>query len=77
MPYRIKPYAELQNDPFNTIDFDWELEREIDARVRECGTDGKLVCDQNWRVLHTNLTEKLLTLLLAKLVNLVPEGGYG
>ena len=75
VPYRIKPYAELQNDPFNTIDFNWELEREIDARVRECGTDGKLVYDQNGRVLHTNLTEKLLTLLLAKLVNFVPEGG--
>jgi hypothetical protein len=61
VPYRIKPYAELQNDPFNTIDFNWELEQEIDARVRECGTDGKLVYDQNGRILHTNLTEKLLT----------------
>ena len=75
VPYRIKPYAELQNDPFNTIDFNWELEREIGVRVQEYGTDGKLVHDQNERVLHTTLTEKLLTLLLAKLVNLVPEGG--
>ena len=30
---------------------------------------------QNGRVLHATLAEKLLTLLLAKLVNFVPEGG--
>jgi hypothetical protein len=75
VPYRIKPYADLQHDPFKTIDFNWELEREIDARVRDCGTDGKLVYRKDGRVLHITLTEKLLILLLAKLVNLVPEGG--
>ncbi len=28
VPYRIKHYAELLRDPFNTIEFDWDLERE-------------------------------------------------
>ena len=75
VPYRIKPYADLLRDPFTTIDFSWELEQEIGKRVQERGTDGKLVHLKNGRILHTTLTEKLLTLLLAKLVNLVPEGG--
>lgn len=75
IPYRIKPYADLLRDPYNTIDFNWELEREIDLRVKERGTDDKLAYTKNNRVLHANLAEKLLTLLLAKLANFVPEGG--
>ncbi len=75
VPYRIKPYADLQRDPYNTIDFDWELERKIAARVQEEGTDGKLVHAHDERILHVTLAEKVLTLLLAKLTNLVPEGG--
>ena len=75
VPYRIKPYAELQEDPYNSIDFSWELDEEIAARVKARGTDGRLVYDSHGRVHHVTLTEKLLTLLLAKLVNFVPEGG--
>jgi hypothetical protein len=75
VPYRIKPYAALQQDPYNTIDFDWERERAIARRVQERGTDGKLAWGRDGRVLHVTLAEKLLTPLLAKLTNLVPEGG--
>jgi hypothetical protein len=75
VPYRIKPYRALQENPFNTIDFNWELNDEINTRVKEYGTDGKLVLTSNGKVLHATLTEKLITLLLAKLVNFVPEGG--
>ncbi len=75
VPYRIKPYADLQEDPFNTIEFDWALEKEIESLVKERGTDGKLVSMQDGKLLLANLAEKLLTLLLAKLVNFVPEGG--
>jgi hypothetical protein len=75
VPYRIKPYTDLKENPFNTIDFNWKLEEEIKARVKECGTDGKLVYSRYGKVLHVTLVEKLLTLLFAKLVNFVPEGG--
>ena len=75
VPYRIKPYSDLQKNPFNTIDFNWDLERDIELRVLERGTDGKLVYTQNGCILHATFAEKLLTLLLAKLVNFVPEGG--
>jgi hypothetical protein len=75
VPYRIKPYADLKQDPYNTIDFNWELESEIEARLPGYGADAKLVQTQDQRVLQVSLAEKLLTLLLAKLVNFVPEGG--
>jgi hypothetical protein len=75
VPYRIKPFADLQKDPYNSIGFDHALEMEIEARVKTRGTDGKLVCQSDGQVLHHSLAEKLLSLLLAKLVNFVPEGG--
>ncbi|MBN1935518.1 MAG: hypothetical protein JW934_12695 [Anaerolineae bacterium] len=75
VPYRIKPYAALLADYYNTIEFDWALEAQIKERVQAVGTDGKLVWDAAGQVLHVNLAEKLLTLLFAKLVNFVPEGG--
>jgi len=75
VPYQIKPYADLLKDPYNTIRFDWALNEQIGASLTERGTDGKLVYAPHQQVLQVSLTEKLLTLLLAKLVNLVPEGG--
>ena len=75
VPYRIKPYAALLEEWSNTISFDWELGRRIDATVQELGTDGRLVLTADGQVFHVNLAEKLLILLLAKLANFVPEGG--
>ena len=75
VPYKIKKYQELLKDWYNTIDFDWELDFEIDSKVAELGTDAKLLLDANGNVFHVNLVEKLLVLLLAKLVNFIPEGG--
>lgn len=75
VPYRIKRYEELKANPFNSIEFSWDLEHKIAAATKEQGTDAKLVLTREGDVLHTTLTEKLLTLLLAKLVNFVPEGG--
>lgn len=75
VPYQIKPYADLLKDSYNTIEFDWELEQQIQVQQNERGTDGKLIYASNGQVLQVSLAEKLLTLLLAKLVNFVPEGG--
>lgn len=75
IPYRIKPYADLLKDPYNTIDFDWSLEQQIEAQQHERGTDGKFVYTPSGQILQVSLAEKLLTLLLAKLVNFVPDGG--
>ena len=75
VPYRIKPYPDLLKDPYNSIDFDWDLEKTIESSVHEWGTDARLLFSKVGQVIHATLAEKLLTLLLAKLVNFVPEGG--
>jgi hypothetical protein len=75
VPYRIKPYPQLLDDPAASIEFDWGRERLIAARVATRGADGKLLHDARGRVIHLSLAEELLLLALAKLVNFVPEGG--
>ncbi len=75
VPYQIKPYLDLLKDPYNTIVFNDELARQIEERLRELGSDGKLVHKPDGQVLQASLAEKLLTLLLAKMANFVPEGG--
>ena len=75
VPYRIRAYADLLNDPYNTINFDFDANQAIVEKVATLGSDAKLVQNANGGILHVTLAEKLLILLLAKLVNFVPEGG--
>lgn len=75
VPYRIKPYAALVRDWYDTITFDRHLDGAIAEAVRALGTDGKLMRRSNGTVVHVTLAEKLFILLLAKLGNFVPEGG--
>jgi hypothetical protein len=75
VPYRIKPYEALLQDPRKTIKFDFALNQEIQKRVAALGTDGKFIQDKNGEIYHVNLVEKLLVLLLAKLSNYIPEAG--
>ena len=75
VPYRIASYAETLRDPQATVTFDEEHAALIDARVDEYGADGRLVHGPDGDLVRVALTEKLLLLLLAKLVNLVPDGG--
>lgn len=75
VPYRIKPYTDLVKNPFDTITFDFEAEKIALNRVKNIGSDGKLIFDANGNVLHVNFTEKLLAMLLAKLSNFIPEAG--
>lgn len=75
VPYRIKPYELIVDDPAQTITFDWEAENQIKATSQTMGSDGKLVLDSAAQVFHITLAEKLLVLLLAKLTNFVPQGG--
>ncbi len=75
VPYEIKNFAELVRDPRHSIHFNGELHRQLMARAREIGNDGKLRADQDGELLLVSLAEKLLVPLLAKLSNLVPGGG--
>jgi hypothetical protein len=75
VPYRLRPYRAMLEDWYNTIDFDWDSERTTEATVAKMGTDGRLCRDGDGAIIHVTMVEKLLVLLLAKLTNLVPEGG--
>ncbi len=75
VPYRIAPYDALLEDPRASIRFDAKHDAEIAARVEREGTDGRLLRDTDGRVRHATLIEKLLVPALAKLSNLVVDGG--
>ncbi len=75
VPYRIRSFAELVADPKRTVDYDHALAARIADRVAVLGADGKLVLDGRGEVYQVNLLEKLLVPLLAKLGNLVVDGG--
>ena len=75
VPYRIKPFAQILDDPKSTVVFDVDLAERLEHRVAETGADGKLLAGDDGQVYQVNLLEKLLVPLLAKLGNLVPEGG--
>jgi len=75
VPYRIKPYSALLEDPRSTIDFDAELDREIRRRAETMGADGKALPGADGAPYRVNLAEKLLVLVLARLFNYIPEAG--
>jgi hypothetical protein len=75
VPYRIASYDQIVGDPKHTITFDTSLAKRIDQRVQAMGSDGKLLPNENGSVHHVTLAEKLLVPALAKLSNLVLDGG--
>ena len=75
VPYRIKPYNSILNDPKNTIDYDYTNETEIEERKKTLGADGALLTTASTGIYKVNFIEKILAVLLAKLSNFVPEAG--
>ncbi len=75
VPYRVRPFAALLEDPKNTIDYDEALGAQIERLEKEIGADARLVLDGDGEVRLVTLLEKLLVPLLAKLGNLVVDGG--
>jgi len=75
IPYRIREFNKIIENPKETIDFNFKQNEVIDKIVAYLGSDGKLVLNKDDTVYHSNLVEKILVLLLAKICNLVPGGG--
>ena len=75
VPYRIADHEEIVADPRNTITYEQDRAREIAARERRIGADGRLVVGIDGTVVTVDLLEKLLVPALAKLSNFVPDGG--
>ncbi|MDO8122545.1 hypothetical protein Q6346_14630 [Isoptericola sp. b490] len=75
VPYRIASYEQTVQDPSSTIEFDASAAQATADRVAREGADGRLVHGADGDLVRVTLGEKLLVLMLAKVVNLVPEGG--
>ena len=75
VPYRIKPYDALLEDPKNTIDFDHEREGKIEFKKNEIGGDGALLREAHVFIYKVNFIEKIMATMLAKVANFIPEGG--
>ncbi len=75
VPYKIKGYDDLVADPQDTIVYDHDLDAIINDRVAQVGSDGRLVWGKDAQPLRTNLIEKLMVMLLAKVSNFIPEAG--
>ena len=75
VPYRIKSFEDILNNPKDTIDFDHDLDLKIRERRDQMGADGALLCNAKGEIYRANFIEKILVTLLAKLSNFIPEGG--
>jgi len=75
VPYRLKSYAEIVADPKNSILFDDEEHKRIQALIPTMGSDAKLLLDANGQIRHTTMADKLLITLLTKLSNFIPNAG--
>lgn len=75
VPYKIKSYPEIVENPKDTIDFDHASDLRIRAEREKIGADGALLKDAGQSIYQVNFVEKLLATTLAKLSNFIPTGG--
>ena len=76
VPYRIKSYNEIVQNPKDTVVFNSELNKKINSEVEHLGADSRLLKNRNRdQIYKVNLTEKILATLLSKLSNFIPEAG--
>ncbi|GMN10779.1 hypothetical protein MTsPCn9_30560 [Croceitalea sp. MTPC9] len=75
VPYKIKDYQAILQNPKDTIVFDEELDLKIREERSKLGADGALLKGSDNSIYRVNLLEKLLATVLAKVSNFIPEGG--
>lgn len=75
VPYKIKSYDEILDNPKDTIVFDEELDRKVRTARDLIGADGALLKQSGGNLHRVNFIEKILATTLAKLSNFIPEGG--
>jgi len=74
VPYKIKSYTEIKDNPQDTIVFDFHLHESLMQATRESGSDAKLN-QRDHSLVRATFTEKILVSLLTKLSNFIPEAG--
>ena len=75
VPYKIKAYKDILENPKDTIVFDEELDLKINKDRTKIGADAALLKGDNTEIYYVSLLEKLLATVLSKISNYIPEGG--
>ncbi|XWN35989.1 MAG: hypothetical protein ROO71_08490 [Balneola sp.] len=75
VPYRIKPFDKIAEDPKDTIVFDEDSDQNIRKKIQNTGADGALLSSGKEEVHHVNFIEKILATVLSKMSNFIPEAG--
>jgi len=76
VPYRIKSYNEIIQNPKETVVFNQDLNKQIKNEAAHLGGDASLLKNKSGDMIYkVNLTEKILVSLLSKLCNFIPEAG--
>jgi len=75
VPYTIKSYQDILENPKDTIEYDHSWEKKINVERAKTGADGALIRSNNNEIYHVNFIEKILATVLAKMSNFIPEGG--
>jgi len=75
VPYKIKKYTDVLQNPKDTITFDHQLDARIKEEKSRTGADACLLYNENNQIHHVNFLEKVLAIVLSKTSNFVPEAG--
>ena len=75
IPYRIKSYEEILKDPRNSIRFDYDLDKKLREKEINFGTDARCLLGKDSKLLLTTMATKITQLILAKMLNHIPEAG--
>jgi hypothetical protein len=75
VPYILDGWEEILDDPRDTVVFDVERHRALLERKKKIGGDGLLLRDPSGEIVRATMVEKLLIPFLAKLGQLIPDGG--
>uniref|UniRef100_UPI00404ADE83 hypothetical protein n=1 Tax=Flavobacterium sp. TaxID=239 RepID=UPI00404ADE83 len=75
VPYIIKSYDKIVENPKDTIEYSHDWEAVINQRKKEIGADGALLHSNDKHIYHVNFIEKILATVLSKMSNFIPEAG--
>ncbi len=75
VPYIIKPYDQILQNPKDTIGFDHKWDAAIRKQREIMGADGTLLMTDSKEIYHVNFLEKIMATVLAKMSNFIPEAG--
>lgn len=75
VPYKIKSYDLILNDPKDTIIFDHDLDKTIRENKESAGSDSTLLHYDNGQIVYVSFIEKILASVLSKISNFIVDEG--